>query len=197
MNIAVCHPSPAIRRALADGLVGVGIEASEGPADISKWLDSHTPAGVVLPLRDDAWLALRRDFPGSLLIALVDEDSPQEYAKALAGRATAVACTSWEVERMVHTVQDAIEGFSTLPVEVARAMAARTEGPPTDLALSRTEAEALRLLCRGETVVAISDQLAYSQREMHRILGGLYERMGADHRAQAIVCATKWGLCDP
>ncbi len=196
MKLAVCHPSPAVVRALVDGLLKVGLAALDGPDDLVEWWDTNQPAGAVLPLNHRAWDDLRRESPTGFLVALIDDDTPESYAKAFAKEATGVVATCWETERMARAVQDAIAGFSTIRFDVVRMMAARAEGPPTDLVLSLTEAEALRLLCGGATVVAISNHLGYSEREMHRILGSLYRRMGVGHRNEAIVCAAKWGLAD-
>ena len=212
-KIVVCHPSPAIRRALIDGLAGVGVEAFEEPSDLVGWLanpptidpsegptgiaaslDTNHPSGVVLPLYHEAWAELREKRLTEFLFALIDEEDPVMYARAFAKQASGVAATSWEVEWIVRAIQVAIQGFSILSVGVVRAMAETMKGPPRGFALSTTESEALRMLCCGATVVAISEHLSYSEREMHRILGGLYERMGAAHRVEAIVRATAWRL---
>lgn len=197
MKLAICHPSPVIRRSLIEGLDNAGVESENPGVPLVNWLLSNAPAGAVLPLEHPSWIDIRDSEVDGPLIALIDDDGPRQYARAYAKQATGVVAISWEVDRIVRAITDAIEGFSMLPVTVAREMASSTQGPPTDLVLSATEAAALRLLGSGKTVVSIAESLAYSEREMHRILGSLYDRMGVTHRAEAIGRAAKWGLTDP
>jgi DNA-binding CsgD family transcriptional regulator len=54
----------------------------------------------------------------------------------------------------------------------------------------------LRLLGQGGTVAALAQSAAYSEREIHRLLAGIYRRLGASNRTDALLRAERWGLLD-
>jgi DNA-binding CsgD family transcriptional regulator len=81
---------------------------------------------------------------------------------------------------------------------VAEALARGCLGPVAlDGSISDGDADWLRALARGDTVAELASAAAFSEREMYRQLGALYERLGAANRAQAIVRAAQLGLISP
>jgi DNA-binding NarL/FixJ family response regulator len=98
------------------------------------------------------------------------------------------------VTAVVEALQAAMEGRTVLPIAVAQQLARRaaTDCPP----LSAEEIEWLRKLAHGVPVSQLAEESFHSERDMYRVLGRLYARIGVAGRAEAIVAATRWGFVD-
>ena len=129
-----------------------------------------------------------------LVVAVLEDVSPQRYAEALAAGASAVVAEDAPVTAVVEALQAAMEGRTVLPIPVAQQLARRAarECPP----LSGEEIEWLRKLAYGVPVSQLAEESFHSERDMYRVLGRLYARIGVAGRAEAIVAATRWGFVD-
>jgi DNA-binding CsgD family transcriptional regulator len=54
----------------------------------------------------------------------------------------------------------------------------------------------LRHLADSGTVASLARTVGYSEREMYRLLGGVYARLGASNRTEALLLAERWGLLE-
>jgi DNA-binding NarL/FixJ family response regulator len=194
-DVAVVHPSRGLQQALVRQLRSHGYRGEDDPDDLSGWLAARPGAVLVLPADDDRWLPIRRGHPDATLIAIISEHRADAYQHAYANGASGVVSTNDLLDEAVPIIDDALRGWSRVPVEVVQLMAATAStGPPHDVTLADQEIDALRRLSEGATVVDLARDLSVSEREMHRMLSGLYHRMGVHSRAEAIVLGTRWGL---
>lgn len=195
--IAVLHPSPVLRSALVEGLRQDGLRAVNQPGDLAAWLSRVDQPVVLMPPSDEIWESARRAHPGVVLVALIDHTGRDLHRQAYAAGATGVVVTTESIQDIRHTIRDALEGKPRVPLDALQSMAIRgSGGPPVDLTMTNLELSALRLLAAGRTVAVAASDLGCSERELHRLLGALYHRMGADSRIEAIVQATKWGILE-
>ncbi len=109
-----------------------------------------------------------------------------------AGGATGVVSTAMELEEAVTVIRCAASGQTLMPSAVARALCRPLSGPPP--ALDGRERGWLRTLADGGTVSVLARGVGYSEREMYRLLSGVYVRLGATSRTEALLLAERWGL---
>ncbi len=145
-------------------------------------------AGVVLPL--DAALSARHP-----VVLVADDLSPATYADGLRAGATGVTSLSAELDDTVDVIGSAAAGQTLLPTAVAQALCRPSDAQPPQI--SDRERSWLRALAAGRTTVAgLARSAGYSEREMYRLLSGLYARLGASTRTQALLVAERGGLLD-
>jgi DNA-binding NarL/FixJ family response regulator len=89
----------------------------------------------------------------------------------------------------------AASGSMLLPREIARQMCRRTVAPAPEV--SSLERAWLRYLAGSGTVTGLARASGYSEREMYRLLGALYRRLGAANRTEALLLAERWGMLQP
>lgn len=187
---------PVYRHGLAGGLRASGVDCLALP-DVAALAALHhdgRPGGVAVAPGDRAAevLALVRGPVARHVVVVVDDADAQAYADALRSGATGVVSTGMELEDAVAVVRCAASGQTLLPATVARALCRPLSGPPPSL--SERERAWLRGLASGGTVSGLARTSGYSEREMYRLLSGVYGRLGASGRTEALLLAERWGL---
>ena len=126
-------------------------------------------------------------------VLVVSDGSPRSYSAALAAGATGVVTTEEPLEDVLDVVRAACRQRSLVPVAVLRDLVGNrgAQQPPP---LTGREREWLRRLAGGTTVAALARGSGCSEREMYRLLGDLYGRLGAAGRTEALLLADRWGL---
>ena len=84
-------------------------------------------------------------------------------------------------------------GLIVLPEALGWDLAAKA-GRLGDVQLSTDEQRWLTQLASGATVSDVAHDAGYSSREMFRLLGACYKKLGAEHRTGALLVAAKAGL---
>lgn len=194
----VIDSNAVFARGVASVLADAGIE-TDVTGDVPDWIQGPGARVAVVGFSGafgaDVIRELRHARPDCAIVALIDEETPETYAAALRAGASSAVWRKAPAAAIPSVVDAALQGFSLLPVGVAHRL-----GCAADLSslpgLSTSDAEMLRALARGESVTALSKERGYSEREMHRRLRKLYDRMGAANRAEAIVLAAQWHLLD-
>jgi DNA-binding NarL/FixJ family response regulator len=189
MVVTVIDHCPIYGHGLVRALEEAGYSA-ETAAEPGE--DAGLTVAVVRSDEDRDRLASIEDEP--LVVAVVEDDSPQRYAEALAAGASAVVAEDAPVAAVVEALQAAMEGRTVLPIPVAQQLARRAarDCPP----LSAEEIGWLRKLAHGIPVSQLAEESFHSERDMYRVLRRLYARIGVAGRAEAIVAATRWGFVD-
>lgn len=198
--MSVAGGSPAWRRGVAAVLEDAGYE-TEPFAAISDWKPGVGGSAVIAQVDNEAAEnALRQHsaaFPHIPLLAVVEDASAATTAHLLRLGATAVLDENEEVETFPDAVRASLQGRSSLPTIVVRAMA---QSVPDRRDVTRwlddNEAAWLRRMSQGQTVSEIADDLGYSERAMFRILRNLYTRLGVKNRTEALIWASRNGLLD-
>jgi DNA-binding NarL/FixJ family response regulator len=188
--VTVIDHCPVYRHGLVRALEEAGYSV-DGAAPSSE-VSSDLTVAVVRSDEDRRRLASIDAEP--LVVAVLEDESPQGYAEALAAGASVVVAEDAPVTQVVEALEAAIAGRAVLPIPVVRQLARGAERcrPP----LSEEEIAWLRKLAHGVPVSQLAEESFHSERDMYRILGRLYARIGVAGRAEAIVAATRWGFVD-
>ncbi len=197
-NVGVVATGPTVRRGLLSVLAEAGFEGVP-LEDLEDWVPGKGGAAVLVVAPDPSAKEAIRNFcdehPHVPVIAITTDGDVGTFGEAIrAGAVTAIAEDA-PTEHLVAALVSALDGWTVMPTEIARAMAARVP-PVTDPSawVSDSELGWLRSLAEGTTVPVIAESAGYSEREMFRVLQRLYQRVGVGSRTEAIIWATKNGL---
>jgi DNA-binding NarL/FixJ family response regulator len=141
-------------------------------------------------------LTVLRDASGdeAPTVHVVEEATAEACAEALRVGATGVVALDAELNQVIGVVRAAAGGQTLLPRQIAKALCRQQAGPVPQL-LPR-ERDWLRHLADSGTVASLARTVGYSEREMYRLLGGVYARLGASNRTEALLLAERWGLLE-
>lgn len=195
--VALVGLPPVYAHGLRIGLVAAGMACSAVAAagDLPPLLADGPLVAVLRPPDDAAVSALEPPADGRLeRVHLLGEGSAQAYTDALRAGATGAFTTDAELEQVVRVVRSAALGQTLLPLGVARSLSRRRSGSPPPL--QPHERAYLRRLADGGTVASLARSAGWSEREMYRLLSGVYARLGATNRTEALLLAERWGLLD-
>lgn len=139
--------------------------------------------------------ALHSKFPQLAIVALLGDPSAASVRAALLAGATVALHIDAPPDVLADGVVAALNGHTLLTRAHAVALAVGTAGA-SSLAETITPAEQrwLDSLADGATIAEMASAAAFSEREMHRRLGALYDRLGVRNRSQALVTAARQGL---
>jgi len=204
MRVVLAGLPPIYRHGLAAGFAAAGMVCSPltSMAELSGLLAELLAPGVgafvvivaaeeVPALNTVLGDAEARDVP---LVHVVDDATPEASAEALRLGATGVIALDAELNQVIGVVRAAAEGQTLLPRQVARSLCRSQAGPVPQLLAK--ERDWLRHLADCGTVAGLARTVGYSEREMYRLLGGVYPRLGAGNRTEALLLAERWGLLE-
>ena len=198
VRVALVGLAPVYMHGLQIGLATAGLRCRllQTPAELPEVLEQAGPVVAVLPHAAHASLPSVPLEPRGMLatVHVLAEDSVQAYSNALGAGATGAFPETAELDRVIRTVRSAALGYTLLPHHVARGLGRPQVGPPPHL--EPQERASLRLLAAGGTVAMLARRSGYSEREMYRLLSGIYGRLGAQNRTEALLVAERWGLLD-
>ena len=96
-----------------------------------------------------------------------------------------------------HGLGDRLAEIGEMSAEDRASLTAQRRGRPHEEGILDTRELALmRGLADGVTVQQLAKRFGYCEREIHRILHEIYQRMGVENRSAAIARAARWGLLD-
>jgi DNA-binding NarL/FixJ family response regulator len=199
---------PIYRHGLAAGLTSAGLPCTAvgSAGEVAELLATSSGRSgrleaddarcvVVVPAEHfAAVLTAVRDSPDRSVdtVVVVEEVTTEVSADVLKAGATGVVARDAELAQVLRVVRAAAIGHTVLPRQVARGLCRSHAGPAPEL-LSR-ERSWLRHLADSGTVASLAATAGYSEREMYRLLGSIYTRLGASNRTEALLLAERWGL---
>ncbi len=197
-RVGVVATTPTIMR----GVLSVLEEAGFQPVEVDglgNWTPIKDGTAIVITVRDDssreAMGTFCDDHPSVPVIAIAPANDVGTFGELVRAGASGVVGEDDPTDHLVQVLTSALEGWTAVPVAVARALAARVPPPADPTAwVGDGEISWLRALTDGATVSAIAADSGYSEREMFRVLQRLYQRIGVGNRTEAIVWATRNGL---
>lgn len=203
MRVGLVHPTQTLWPGLGDALAKKGL-TPETPTDPAGWVAGGGARSVVVSWAPDGAGMLselhvvRPDLPA---VAVVTAGDVETYAAALRAGFRAAASRDLPVTGVVDVICAAMGDRTLLPASLARALAAGYPAPDStprraEATLSPREVEWLRALARSATVASLARRVGCSEREMYRLLAGLYTRMGVAGRTEALIRADRLGLLD-
>lgn len=195
-QVALVDLPPVYRRGLGAGLTEAGYVVHQ-PSDLATWAgdDSSTKIAVTTDTETtlDMLDAVRSESPSVVTVVLLEDATLAGYSRVLP-RCTGAVPLHAELEDVLVAIRAAENGFTLMPVDIARLLAARGESGADLPELSERELGWLRALADNVTVFSLARSSGYSEREMYRLLSALYDRLGATTRTGALLRADRLGL---
>lgn len=131
------------------------------------------------------------------VVAVTEDLSVEQFARALALGCDGVTHSDTTAEIVVSVLEAAVRSEVVLPAEAAHLMAkAMFEDSPQPSPLTQEELQLLGELASGTTVVAIANELGWSERTMRRRIHSICLKLGVVNKSQAIAKASRIGLLD-
>lgn len=196
VRIAVSDPLPVYRRGMMATLGEAGFNP-EAPDDLLAWVRQEHRRVVLLTLdapSDWTLLAeLRHTRQDLLVVAILSDVSVRTYVNAITAGAAAAVPRDASPEAVRRVFEEAVEGFSVLPVEVVEALATPHRRTETRSAPAAHEVDWLRELAGGATIAQLAKNSGYSERAMFRLLRDLYQRLDVSTRTEALILAQQHG----
>jgi DNA-binding NarL/FixJ family response regulator len=196
VRIAVSDPLPAYRRGLLMTLSEAGFDP-EAPSDLLDWVRQEPRTVVLLTLETaDDWsllAQLRQERTDVIVVAVLSDANLTTYVRAVAAGAVTALPRDAAVDLVKHIFDEALRGFSVLPVEVVQTLAVRYQAVGDGPEPNPRELGWLRELADGATVAGLAQRSGYSERAMFRLLRGLYGRLGVKNRTEALMVAQRRG----
>ena len=185
---------PAFRRGLVAALTEHAIRVHELDRPGEAALDADAVVVAVrTPEEHDGVTGLCAPGRAPAVVVLAGP-SLADYVSTLALGAVGVVAEDEPLHELVSVVVAACHGRSRLPAAVTRALSERAAPASDSPQLAPRDLQWLRSLAANHTVTQLAREESYSEREMYRRLTGLYKRIGARNRVEAVVLAARWGL---
>ena len=198
LTVAVVGLPTIYRFGLLAALAAAGIRGA-APASGAEWaalLDGPESLVVVVAQEQAGELEpvlapVRQSVP---VVQVLADLSAERCAQALGDGATGVLLVDADLADVVTVVRSAAARETLLPRQVAASLCGSTSAPVPEL--RPQELRWLRRLADASTVASLARQSGCSEREMYRLLNGLYNRLGATNRTEALLRAQRSGLLD-
>jgi DNA-binding NarL/FixJ family response regulator len=208
MRVLIVDDHPVTRDGLraalgtADDVVVVG-EASSGEEAIQA-VDKLTPDVVFMDVRMpgisgiDATKEIRHDHPETRVILFTVEESRSSISEAIQAGVSGYLLKDVTADELVNAARLALQGKAVIHpaltqafIEEVRLVDRRPEAP-----LSRREIEILQKVAYGSTTKEVADELGISPHTVKTHLERIFEKLGANDRAQAVAIAIRKGLVE-
>jgi DNA-binding NarL/FixJ family response regulator len=183
-------------------------EASNGDEAVQQALKIRPDVVVMdvsMPVKDGVSAAqdIRERLPETKVVMVSVSDAEEEIQRAVMAGVNGYVLKDENPETILEAVEQVASGKGYLPPRVAKRVldsASRFMGRgtlparATAAGLSHREVEVLRLMAEGKTHKQIANQLQISERTVGSHISSIYNKLGTDDRAQALVFAVKHGI---
>jgi DNA-binding NarL/FixJ family response regulator len=141
---------------------------------------------------------IRADRPDTKVILFTVEESTAAVAEAMQAGMSGYLLKDVTPDELIRAAHQAMEGKAVIHpaltrtfIEESRLRPARTETP-----LSNRESEILQYVAHGNTTKEVARKLGISPHTVKTHLERIFEKLGANDRAQAVYIAFRLGLVD-
>ena len=146
----------------------------------------------------EATRAIRERYTDTRVILFTVDESRASIAEAIQAGVSGYLLKDVGADELVHAARLALEGKAVIHpaltqafIEEVRLVDRRPEAP-----LSRREIEILQKVAYGSTTKEVADQLGISPHTVKTHLERVFEKLGANDRAQAVAIAIRRGLVE-
>jgi len=184
----------------APDLLPVG-EATNG-AEAVRLVQESTPDVVLMDLRMpgmdgiEAIRQIKARYPDVQVVILTTYDDDDDIVRGLRAGARGYLLKDTGRNALFDAIRAAARGESLLPAEVIDKVVAHLQGPQLSEPgmLSTREGQVLALLAQGAANKEIALQLGISERTVKGHVTGIFNKLGASSRAEAVAIALRSGL---
>jgi DNA-binding NarL/FixJ family response regulator len=192
MRIAIVDDHPVVREGLAAALSNRGFEIAASFGSAEELLAARFDADVVLldlelPGMSGVDAIARVGKPVLVLTAYANDEQIEAVLRAGARGYLLKGAAVDEIERAIRAVAS---GQTYLDPKVASRLVALSGAPR----LSAREREVLRLVAAGRSNKEIASALDVAERTVKFHVTSIFNKLGAENRAQAVALAIERGL---
>jgi DNA-binding NarL/FixJ family response regulator len=192
MKIAIVDDHPVVREGLAAALSNRGFEIAASFGSAEELLAARFDADVVLldlelPGMSGVDAIARVGKPVLVLTAYANDEQIEAVLRAGARGYLLKGAAVDEIERAIRAVAS---GQTYLDPKVASRLVALSGAPR----LSAREREVLRLVAAGRSNKEIASALDVAERTVKFHVTSIFNKLGAENRAQAVALAIERGL---
>jgi DNA-binding NarL/FixJ family response regulator len=209
MRVLIVDDHPVTRDGLktafgvSDEIDVVG-EASSGEEAI-KAVEEHTPDIVFMDVRMpgmngiEATRLIRERHPETRVILFTIDESRASLSEAIQAGVSGYLLKDANVDELISAAQNAMQGKAVIHPSLTQAFIEEVqlvERPSGAAPLSPREVEILQKIAYGATTKEVADQLGISFHTVKTHLERIFEKLGANDRAQAVAIAIRQGLVE-
>ena len=209
INILIVDDHPVTREGLhaaldvEEGVIVVG-EASSGEEAVEQ-AGQLKPDVVFMDVRMpgmsgiEAAKAIREASPDTKVILVTVDESRASIAEAIQAGVSGYLLKDTSADELVNAARLAVEGKAVIHPQLTRAFIEEvqvTEKRSDAAALSRREKEILQKVAYGATTKEVAQDLGISPHTVKTHLERIFEKLGANDRAQAVAIAIRSGLVE-
>jgi DNA-binding NarL/FixJ family response regulator len=188
---------------LSDEVSIVG-EASTGEEAVER-VEQLTPDVVFMDVRMpgiggiEATRKIRQVSPDTRVILFTVDESRNAISEAIQAGVSGYLLKDASAEELVDAAKHAIEGKAVIHPQLTRAFIEEVqlaEKRPDVAPLSRRETEILQKVAYGATTKEVARDLDISPHTVKTHLERIFEKLGANDRAQAVAIAIRGGIVE-
>jgi DNA-binding NarL/FixJ family response regulator len=188
---------------LSDEVSIVG-EASTGEEAVDR-VEQLTPDVVFMDVRMpgiggiEATRKIRQVSPDTRVILFTVDESRNAISEAIQAGVSGYLLKDASAEELVDAARHAIEGKAVIHPQLTRAFIEEVqlaEKRPDVAPLSRRETEILQKVAYGATTKEVARDLDISPHTVKTHLERIFEKLGANDRAQAVAIAIRGGIVE-
>jgi DNA-binding NarL/FixJ family response regulator len=209
INILIVDDHPVTREGLhaaldvEEGVIVVG-EASSGEEAVEQ-AGQLKPDVVFMDVRMpgmggiEAAKAIRAASPDTKVILVTVDESRASIAEAIQAGVSGYLLKDTSADELVNAARLAVEGKAVIHPQLTRAFIEEvqvTEKRSDAAALSRREKEILQKVAYGATTKEVAQDLGISPHTVKTHLERIFEKLGANDRAQAVAIAIRSRIVD-
>jgi DNA-binding NarL/FixJ family response regulator len=209
MRVLIVDDHPVTRDGLktafgvSDEIDVVG-EASSGEEAI-KAVEEHTPDIVFMDVRMpgmngiEATRLIRERHPETRVILFTIDESRASLSEAIQAGVSGYLLKDANVDELISAAHNAMQGKAVIHPSLTQAFIEEVqlvERPSGAAPLSPREVEILQKIAYGATTKEVADQLGISFHTVKTHLERIFEKLGANDRAQAVAIAIRQGLVE-
>ena len=209
MRVLIVDDHPVTRDGLrtAFGIseeIDVVGEASSGEEAV-KAVEEHKPDVVFMDVRMpgmngiQATRLIRERHPETRVILFTIDESRSSLSEAIQAGVSGYLLKDASVEELINAATAAMQGKAVIHPSLTQAFIEEVQlaDKPTGAApLSPREIEILQKIAYGATTKEVADQLGISFHTVKTHLERIFEKLGANDRAQAVAIAIRQGLVE-
>jgi DNA-binding NarL/FixJ family response regulator len=187
---------------LSDGVVVVVGEAPSGEEAVERAAEL-TPDVVFMDVRMpgidgiEATRRIREASPETKVILITIDESRGAISEAIQAGVSGYLLKDASADALVDAAQRAVEGGAVIHPQLTRTFIEEVhlaDTPGETAPLSKREREILQKIANGATTKEVASELGISPHTVKTHLERIFEKLGANDRAQAVAIAIRTGL---
>ncbi len=208
MRVLIVDDHPVTRDGLksafgmSDEIDIVG-EASSGEEALRE-VEAANPDVVFMDVRMpgmngiQATRLIRERHPETRVILFTIDESRASVAEAIQAGVSGYLLKDAGIDELVNAARQAMEGKAVIHPSLTQAFIEEVQlvDRPPEAPLSPREVEILQKIAYGATTKEVADQLGISFHTVKTHLERIFEKLGANDRAQAVAIAIRQGLVE-